>query len=102
MMRCKGRFIFKGIRAKDGGEFTNANGQKIQYQPSYEVKFDDVDENNVINERKVKVSLEQKELVEKLMVAKVYSPLVFEFEIGFNSKGTSLKLLDVSEVKKSE
>ena len=40
-MICKGLFIFKNIKRKDGGEFVNQQGQKVSYKPSYEVKFDE-------------------------------------------------------------
>jgi hypothetical protein len=98
-MKCQGNFIFKGIRQKEGGEFVNANGQTIKYQPSWEVKFDDVDENNVINERKIKVSTDETVLVQKLLSVKPYTKVVMEFDVSFNSKGTSMKLVDIGSAE---
>ena len=42
-MIAKGKFKFKSIEEKDGGEFTNAQGQKIKYDSSYSIKVDEID-----------------------------------------------------------
>lgn len=99
-MIAEGNFIFKGIRKKDGGEFVNTQGQKIKYDASYEVKFDEVTEDNECFERKVKVSLENKELIEKLLNAKIYSKIHLIFEVGFNTRGITLKLIDAQSLNK--
>lgn len=99
-MRTKGKFIFKGIKHRDGGKFINQQGQEISYNDSYQVKFDEVDENNECFERIVKVSKEETELINKLTKLDVYKPVIFEFEVGFNTKGITLKLIDVQAPSK--
>ena len=49
-MNCLGKFKFKGLNQKDGGEFTNSRGEKLTYKPSYQLKLDELSENGV-NER---------------------------------------------------
>ena len=52
-MKTKGKFIFKGVKHRDGGKFVNQQGQEISYNDSYQVKFDEVDENKECFERTV-------------------------------------------------
>ncbi len=93
-MKTKGKFIFKGVKHRDGGKFVNQQGQEISYNDSYQVKFDEVDENNECFERTVKVSKDEIDLVNKLNRLEIYKPVILEFEVGFNTKGITLKLID--------
>lgn len=97
-MKCQGVFIFKSIQSKEGGSFTNQNGQPIVYKPSYEVKFDDLVD-NVPTERKIKVSEDETTLIQKIKELKPYTRYLFTFDVNFISKGTSLKLLDIASTK---
>lgn len=101
-MLCQGVFVFKSVQAKEGGSFINQMGQQVNYNPSFEVKFDEVDENNIITERKIKVSQDEKELVEKIKEIKPYTKAIFSFDVGFNAKGTTLKLKDVCLPEKKD
>ena len=76
-MICKGLFIFKNIKRKDGGEFINQQGQKVSYKPSYEVKFDEMVDGEAF-ERKIKVSEEEGDLIQILSTFKTYQKVIFE------------------------
>ena len=95
-MICKGLFIFKNIKRKDGGEFVNQQRQKDSYKPSYEVKFDDMVDGEAF-ERKIKVSEEEGDLIQILSTFKTYQKVIFDFDVGFNSKGITLKLIGASD-----
>lgn len=97
-MKCQGVFVFKSIQSKEGGTFTNQQGQPITYKPSYEIKFDDIVD-NVPTERKIKIPEEELDLIDKIKKLKPYTRNLFTFDVSFNSKGTSLKLLDITSAK---
>lgn len=100
-MKAEGKFIFKSIKAREGGEFTNQQGQKIQYQPSFQVKFDEYLDGEA-KERSIKVSQEQVELISKLKAFKPYSQVELVFDVGFNATGCFIKLLDVNQLKETK
>lgn len=85
-MKCQGKFKFKGIQKKDGGSFTNPQGQVINFQPKYAVKVDEVGQEGIF-ERIFKVPLESP-LIPQLANKQVYEDMVLEFDIQFTSKGT--------------
>ena len=101
MMKCEGVFIFKGIKHQDGGKFVNQQGQEISYDDSYKVKFDEISEDNECTERTVKVTKTQTALIEKLKKIDIYKKVIFIFEVGFNSRGITLKLIDVQIPQKT-
>lgn len=101
-MITDGKFIYKSIQKKEAGEFINTSGQKISYPARYEVKFDEIDENDVANERKTNISLDQTELIEKFRRIKKYTEVKLRFEIGFNSRGITAKLIDVGSAQESK
>lgn len=101
MMRCKGIFVFKGIKHKDGGKFVNQQGQEISYTDSYQVKFDEINDDNECTERVVKVSKDEVDLINKLAKFDIYKKVVLEFEVGFNTRGITLKLIDAQLPSKS-
>ena len=90
--------IFKSIKARDGGEFTNQSGQVIKYAPSYQVKFDEIVEGEAI-ERKIKVSKDDIELITSLQKLRTYSRALLGFDVGFNATGCYLKLISASPVE---
>ena len=99
MMKCRGQFIFKSVKKKDGGTFTNQAGQEINYNESFEVKFDEITEEGDCIERKTKIGTNEIELFSKLSRLEQYKPAIFEFGVGFNSRGVTLKLIDVGTPK---
>lgn len=101
-MKAEGTFIFKQIKSRDGGEFTNQTGQVIKYNASHQVTFDEKDEKGELHERKIKVSNDQVELIAFLSKTKSYSWVDLVFDVGFNQNGCYLKLIDAKETKKNE
>lgn len=87
-MNCLGKFKFKGLVQKDGGEFTNARGEKLTYKPSYQLKLDELSENGV-NERIFKLPIDSP-LVPELSKKRLYEDINIEFEIEFYSSGIKL------------
>ena len=52
-MECRGKFKYKGLTKKNGGEFTNGRGELVKYNESYEIKLDELTQDGVY-ERKFK------------------------------------------------
>lgn len=91
-MECKGKFKFKQLVRRDGGEFTNNSGQVIQYKECYVLTVDESTENGIY-ERKFKISADS-ELVQELLIKKPYSDVVITFNISFY--GNSIKATPVA------
>lgn len=100
-MYTEGEFIFKSIKARDGGEFTNQQGQVIKYQPAFNVKFDEYVEGEA-KERSLKVSQDQLELVSELKTFKPYTKVILGFDVGFNTSGCYIKLVNVKKFEKPQ
>lgn len=73
-MQARGKFIFKSLERKDGGEFVNERGQNVKFDASYQLKVDE-NSDGVINERKLKISQKNDLLIQKLMKKKPYEPI---------------------------
>ena len=73
-MQAKGIFLFKSLERKDGGKFTNERGQLVDYAESYQLKVDE-NVNGVINERKLKVAINNDTLIQKLMKKQPYDKI---------------------------
>lgn len=99
-METKGKFIFKSIKAREGGKFTNQVGQVIEYPASQQVKFDEVIDGESI-ERKIKVSNDQVQLIALLSELKPYTWVNLIFEVGFNANGCYLKLINAEKIKEN-
>ena len=95
-MKCKGKFKFKSLDKKDGGEFVNSRGQSVTYAGSYALKLDEQTEKGIF-ERVFKISLDNAELINSLSLLKPYDDIVLEFEINFYSSG--IKLVPIAIVK---
>lgn len=93
-MKCQGQFIFKSIKKKDGGSFVNQAGQEIKYNESFEVKFDEITAEGDCIERKTKLAIDELDLYSKISRLEQYKPCIFVFDVGFNSRGVTLKLID--------
>lgn len=92
-MKCIGKFKFKELVKKDGGKFTNAKGDEIEYKPSYSLKVDEVTENGIF-ERVFKIALDSP-LVEKLQNVKPYTDISLEFDINLYNNSVRLIPLDI-------
>lgn len=103
-MDCRGIFIFKSIKKKDGGSFTLPSGQVVNYKERMEVTFDEILEDGMPKERTTKVDMDKTELIKKLEKIKMYERIVMVFESGWLSNGnTYMTLLDVgSEAKQPQ
>ncbi len=91
-MECKGKFKFKQLVRKDGGEFTNDRGQLIQYKDSYTLTVDEQTENGIY-ERKFKIATDS-DIVQELLIKKPYSDITLTFDINFF--GNSLKAIPIA------
>lgn len=96
-MKCNGRFIFRGLDKKDGGEFTNERGQAIKYDGSYVLKLDEVTEEGVY-ERKLKFPLKNTSLLDKVKNLKVYDEINVNCDVAFFNNQVKLIPIDVSLV----
>lgn len=95
-MQARGKFIFKSLERKDGGEFVNQNGQNVKFDASYQLKVDE-NNNGVINERKLKVSQKNDVLIQKLMKKNAYDPIELLCDIqmfGSTAKVIPVDLID--------
>ena len=81
-MKCQGRFIYKGLDKVDGGSFTNANGQVINYDGSYKLKLDEWNEGK-LNDIKLKVPEKSKDLIENLQKLKPYTEILVDCDVLF-------------------
>ena len=82
-MKCRGKFKFKEIMKKDGGSFTNAQGQQINYDESYLLKLDEKTEKG-IQERSFKLP-KSSPLIPELEKYEEYSDIILDFEVVFYS-----------------
>lgn len=82
-MKCVGNFKYKGITKKDGGSFTNANGQVIEYNPSYTLKVDEMTDNGIM-ERVFKLPVDS-DMIPLLSELDLYQDIEIEFEVTIYS-----------------
>lgn len=88
-MVCSGNFVFKGIEKRDGGEFVNQQGQKITFEPTYQVK---VDENvdGKIQERIFKFKQTNKVLAQEFKEINVYDSIEIDFNVELYKNSVKL------------
>ena len=101
-MNTNGRFIFKSATYRDGGEFTNDQNHVVKYNGYYLLKVDEINEKNEINERRFKLSLDNKNLVEKVRNIRPYEPILMTFDVLLYQNSVKLNLKDVEIVKEAE
>lgn len=94
MMKCEGEFVFKGIEAKEGGEFTNERGQAIKFNPTYQIKLDEI-VGTKTEERTFKFPIENKELAEKFKILKIYENILVQFKVDLYKSSVKLIPIDV-------
>lgn len=73
-MYCEGIVMYKGIEKREGGTFKNAQGQEVDYNSAYVVKFDEIIDNK-INERKLKFPTSNKALYDKFQKFEPYTQI---------------------------
>ena len=100
-MYCKGKVMYKGIEKREGGTFVNNNGQSIDYNSSYVVKFDEIIENK-INERKLKFSTNNKKLFDKFNEISPYTPVDITCDVIMGSSVCRLEPIDVEIAEEEE
>lgn len=88
-MKCQGKFVFKCIERKDGGEFVTQQGQKITFEPTYQVK---VDENvdGKIQERIFKFKQTNKSLAQEFEELNVYDSIEIDFNVELYKNSVKL------------
>ena len=96
-MKCKGVVVYKGIEKREGGTFKNAQGQDIKYDPSYVVKFDE-NNNNQINERKIKFPASNTYLYDKFYSLKPYTEVLITCDVILSNNACKLVPVNVEDV----
>lgn len=96
-MKCSGKFIFRGLDKREGGEFTNERNQLIKFDGSYVLKLDEVTEDGVF-ERKLKFPLTNTLLLDKVKNLKVYDEVNVLCDISFYNNQVKLIPIDVALV----
>lgn len=81
-MRCKGNFVYKSLTTREGGEFTNPQGQVIKYDTAYILKVDEETDNGIM-ERKFKFPTTNKEFAKTLGELSSYTRVCIEFDVSF-------------------
>lgn len=92
-MKCQGKFVFRGLEKKDGGEFVNDKGQSIKYGESYVLLLDEFTKDGN-KERKFKIPTNSP-IIEKLQGLKLYTVIPLEFEVTIYATRTVLVPVDV-------
>ena len=93
-MKCNGIVIFKAIDKRNGGTFKNAQGQEIDYDASYVVKFDEIIGSN-INERKLKFPASNKVLFDKFSEFEPYTKVNITCDVVISNSACKLVPIDV-------
>ena len=93
-MKCDGVVIFKAIDKRQGGTFKNAQGQEIDYDASYVIKFDELSGNG-INERKLKFPASNKSLYEKFENFEPYTKVHITCDVVISNNACKLVPIDV-------
>lgn len=84
-----GNFVFKEIEKRDGGEFVNQQGQKITFDPTYQVKVDENVEGK-IQERLFKFKQTNKALAQKFEELKTYDNISIDFNVELYKNSVKL------------
>ncbi len=99
-MRCKGVIMYKGIEKRAGGTFVN-NGQNINYDEAYVIKFDEIIEGK-INEHKLKFPVSNKTLYDKFASLNPYTQVEITCDVILLSGMSRLVPIDVNELEDSD
>lgn len=93
-MKCEGKYVFKSIKTRDGGEFTNDKGQKVKYKPSYIVSVDDIQGADILA-RQFKFSEDNNELASKFKNINPYEDIIISFDVEIYNNNVRLVPTDV-------
>ena len=99
-MRCSGVVMYKGIEKRAGGTFVS-NGQNVEYNEAYVVKFDEVIEGK-INERKLKFPVSNKVLYDKFSQFDPYTQVFITCDVILMQNACRLVPIDVGEIPETE
>lgn len=97
-MKAYGKFVFKSLENRAGGEFTDAGGKVVKYQDTCILKVDENDDGS-INERKLKVDKNNIVLINQLKDVKPYTEIELECDVKLYQN--SCKLIPVRLVTNS-
>lgn len=98
-MKCEGNFVFKSIEQKEGGEFVNDRGQTIKFNPTFQIKVDEIS-GTKIEERTFKFPHDNRVLWDKFRVLKPYEDIIISFDVELYK--TSVKLVPVDVICENE
>ena len=99
-MRCKGIIMYKGIEKRAGGTFVN-NGQNINYDEAYVIKFDEIVEGK-INEHKLKFPISNKTLYDKFASIRPYTQVEITCDVVLMTNACRLVPIDVADIEDTE
>lgn len=88
--------VFKGLAKREGGEFTNERGQKVTYDESYLLKFDE-EVNGEVFERRLKFPITNKQLANKLKDLDIYSKIVLICDVQLYTSSAKIVPVDLGE-----
>ncbi len=94
-MKSRGKFKFKSLVAKEGGEFINNKGEKVPYKASYALKVDEITEEGIF-ERTFKLAADSI-IVKDLQTLEPYTDVIIDFDVKFYSSNVSLIPIAVSQ-----
>lgn len=97
-MQIKQNYIFKGIKEKKAGTFTNKEGKLINYNDTYKILVDELCE-GVAYTREFKLKKEMALALSTLL--KLYDNIVITFDIVLlNDKEFYLKIINIVKQNK--
>ena len=97
-MIATGNFRFRSFVKRDEGSFVTPNGETIQFNSAFILKFDELTETGEVFERQTKVEIDNTYLISKLSALKMYQPVTLKFKAEFLKDRTAkMKLIDIVE-----
>lgn len=100
-MQSRGKFVFKGIEERPGGEFVNDKGQKIKYDSTFQVKVDEFVEGKP-EERLFKFKKDNTYLADKFKELSIYDKVLIDFNIDLYKTSVRLVPIEVINVTEEE
>ena len=94
-MYCKGIVMYKGIEKREGGTFKNSQGQDINYDSAYVLKFDEI-VNNKMDERKLKFPTSNKVLYDKFSQLRPYTEIEITCDVVLMNNACRLVPIDMN------
>lgn len=98
-MIAAGEFVFKSFTERESGSFVTQDGELIEYKAAYILKFDEITSQGEVFERRAKVELDDRELIQKLLKISRYQKITLDFKVDFvKDNSARLKLIDVATI----